>query len=104
VKGFRYYLPAFMVYGLRHFEDNPNGILSSREFHLLHEPQKSLRKSDPASIASKYNFTDAQCRVITKFLRFVAGDDMTMTDLPILQAVEKWEKFVQERSSGNGGI
>jgi hypothetical protein len=103
-KGFRYYLPAFMVYGLRHFEDDPNGILHSCEFHLLHEPQKSLRKSEPGSIANKYDFTEEQCRVIAKFLRFVAGDDMTVKDLPTLQAVEKWEKYVQERVSGNGGI
>jgi hypothetical protein len=103
-KGFLYYLPAFMVHGLRHFEDDPSSILSSCEFHLLHESQKSLRKSEPAPIASKYGFTDAQCRVIAKFLRFLNGDDMTMTDLPTLQAVEGWEKFVQERSSSSGGI
>jgi hypothetical protein len=105
VKGFRYYLPAFMVYGLRHFEDDLNGILHSCVYHLLHEPQKSLRKSEPASIAGQYYFTDAQCRVIAKFLRFAAGDDdVTVTDMPELQAVEKWERYVEERSSGGGGI
>jgi hypothetical protein len=104
VKGFLYYLPAFMVHGLRHFEDDPNGILHSCEYHLLYESQKSLRQSKPEPIATKYGFTDAQCRVIAKFLRFLNVDDMSMTDLPTLQAVERWEKFVQERSSSSGGI
>jgi hypothetical protein len=93
--GFRYYIPAFMLYGLRHLEDDPNGILQSCEYHLLHDYPKSLRKSEPAAIASKYGFTDAQCRAVAKFLRFVAGDDITMTGLPTIEAVEKWEKFVQ---------
>jgi hypothetical protein len=97
-KGFRYYLPAFMVYGLKNWGNDPNDILHSCGYHLLHEPQKSLRKSEPASVASKYDFNDAQCRVIARFLGFVAGRNIRATDLPTLQAVEKWEKFVQGRS------
>jgi predicted nucleotidyltransferase len=48
---------------------------------------------------SKYDFNDAQCRVIARFLRFVAGKNTGATDLPTLQAVEKWEKFARERNS-----
>lgn len=96
-KGFRYYLPAFMLYGLRHLENDPNGSLQSCEYHLLYEYPKSLRKSEPAAIANKYGFTAAQCRAVAKFLRFIAGDDITMTELPTIQAVEKWEQYVQER-------
>lgn len=70
-KGFRYYIPAFMVYALRHWQDDPKYIRDSCEFNLLHESQKSLRKSDPSSIVAKYGFTDAQCRAITRFLQFV---------------------------------
>jgi hypothetical protein len=98
-KGFRYYLPAFMLYGLRNWGHDPNDILYSCGYHLLHEPQKSLRKSEPASIASKYDFNDAQCRVIARFLRFVAAKNIRLTGLPTLQAIEKWEKFARERSS-----
>jgi hypothetical protein len=43
--------------------------------------------------------------VIAKFLRFAAGDDdVTATDMPELQAIEKWERYIEERSSGGGGI
>ncbi|HYE75539.1 MAG TPA: DUF6714 family protein [Blastocatellia bacterium] len=87
VKGFRYYLPAFMIYDLKNWNN------TSCDFHLLHESGKSLRKSEPASITGKYGFTNAQCRVAAKFLRFVVGDEAPVATL---KAVEKWEKFVQE--------
>src|SRR5215210_2470119 len=35
-RGFRYYIPAFMVYSLRHWGDDRHGILNSCEYHLLH--------------------------------------------------------------------
>src|SRR5215207_8868290 len=63
-KGFRYYIPAFMVYGLRHWGDDWNEILNSCEYHLLNDYPKSLRKSEPAAIASKYQFTEAQSKAV----------------------------------------
>lgn len=100
-KGFRYYLPAFMVCGLRGWETITIGILDSCEYHLLHEPQTSLRKSEPSSIAAKYSFTDAQCKVIADFLRFQVGEDDVSTTQPAttLRAVKKWEDFVGGRAS-----
>ncbi|HZE71294.1 MAG TPA: DUF6714 family protein [Pyrinomonadaceae bacterium] len=100
-KGFRYYLPAFLVYGLNNWETLTIGITDSFEYCLLHESQKSLRKSEPASIAEKYGFTDAQCKAITHFLRFSIGDDDESTHEPAttLQAVKKWECFVDDRVS-----
>ncbi len=98
-KGFRYYIPVFMLYGLRHLENDPYGILSSCEYHLLYDYPKSLRKSEPAEIANRYGFTNAQCVAVAKFLRFVTGDDITMAELPTIQAVERWENYVQELSS-----
>jgi hypothetical protein len=68
-------------------------------YHLLPESQKSLRRSEPALIVSRYDFNDAQCNVIAKFLRFVAGKKIRPTDLRTLKAVEKWEKFVKGCSS-----
>jgi hypothetical protein len=105
-KGFRYYLPAFMLCGLKDWENDSSGILHSCEYHLLHESQKSLRKSEPKEIAAKYKFTNEQCRAIANFLRFVVGEDdeFTRAERPILLAVEKWEKYVEERSSVNEGI
>ena len=105
-KGFRYYLSAFMLCGLKDWENDSSGILHSCVYNLLHEPQKSLRKSEPASIVAKYSFTDVQCKAISRFLRFVVGEDdeFSTEERTILQAVEKWEQFVKESSSINEGI
>jgi hypothetical protein len=102
-KGFRYYIPAFMLYGLRHWGDDWNGILNSCVYHLLHDYPKSLRQSDPASIASKYRFTDAQSKAVARFLRFIIDSDETTADRVTVEAVERWERYAQERGSGNGG-
>lgn len=93
-KGFRYYLPAFMIYGLKHWGVDWRGILGSCEYHLLHEYPKSLRKSDPASIAGKYRFTDAQSKVIARLLRFLVESDES-AERATVEAVEKWERYVQ---------
>jgi len=96
-KGFRYYLPAFMSCGLRNWNSELGRVADSCVFHLLHEPQKSLRASGPASVAAKYNFNRAQCSAIAHFLRFVIGpDDASSTEpRPTLEAVAKWERFVE---------
>lgn len=100
-KGFRYYLPAFMLQSLKDWQPDSSGILDSCVYHLLHEPQKSLRKSEPAQIAAKYSFTVAQIEAIARFLRFIVGEDTEFSTVrrPILQAVEKWEEFVKDRKN-----
>jgi len=101
-KGFRYYLPAFMVCGLRNWENDAGRVVDTCEYNLLHERQKSLRQSDPASIAAKYGLTDAQCKAIAHFLRFVVGnddDELTTQPATTLQAVAKWERFAGDRVS-----
>jgi hypothetical protein len=103
-KGFRYYIPAFMIYSLKHWGDDWNGVLNSCEYHLLHEYPKSLRQSDPASIASKYQFTDAQGEAVAGFLRFIIDFDETKADRATVGAVERWERYVQERGFGDAGI
>jgi hypothetical protein len=103
-KGFRYYIPAFMTYSLRHWDDDWNGVRNSCEYHLLHDYPKSLRKSDPASIAGKYQFTDAQSGAVARFLRFIVDFDETKADRATLEAVERWERYVQEHGSGDVGI
>lgn len=103
-RGFRYYIPAFMIYGLRHWGDDWNGILNSCEYHLLHDYPKSLRKSEPAAIASKYQFTNAQSKAVARFLRFIIDFDELAGDRATVEAVVRWERFATENSSGNGGI
>ena len=103
-KGFRYYVPAFMIYGLRYWGDDCNGILNSCEYHLLHDYPKSLRKSDPAAIASKYQFTDAQSKAVARFLRFIIDLDELAGDSATVEAMERWERYAMVNGSGNAGI
>ena len=93
-KGFRYYIPAFMTHALRHWEDDADGyVLSSCTYHLLHESSKSLRKSEPASIAARYNFTGAQSKAVARFLRFVLDFGEYGADEVTAGAVQRWESF-----------
>lgn len=93
-KGFRYYIPAFMTYVLRHWEDDEDGyVLSACTYHLLHERSKSLRQSDPASIAGRYNFTGEQSKAVARFLRFVLDFGEFSTDEVTAGAVKRWERF-----------
>jgi hypothetical protein len=97
-KGFRYYIPAFMTYALRHWEDDEDGyVLSACMYHLLHERSKSLRQSDPASIAGRYNFTGAQSKAVTRFLRFVIDFGEFRADEVTAGAVQRWERFCNQQ-------
>jgi hypothetical protein len=96
-KGFRYYIPAFMTYALKHWEDDEEAVLSTSVFHLLHERSKSLRQSDPASIAGRYNFTGAQVAAVARFLRFVLDFNEFRATEATAGAVQKWERFCNLR-------
>jgi len=98
-KGFRYYLPAFMVRGLEDWDSDAGVAVDSCVYHLLHDYPNSPRQSEPLAIAAKYGFNDTQCRAIAHFLRFVVGpdDEFTTEEATMLQAVAKWEGFVNER-------
>ncbi|HZH29552.1 MAG TPA: DUF6714 family protein [Pyrinomonadaceae bacterium] len=95
VKGFRYYFPAFMVYALKHWDDpEDNGsILSSCFYKMISDYPASVRKSEPATIASKKNFTSAQSKAVAAFLRFVIDFYDICARRVNVEAVEKWEKF-----------
>ena len=92
-KGFRYYLPAFMRVALQKFYDNPNGIRSSCAYNLTRLPSKSLRKSEPCEIASKYQFSSSEIIVISKFLRFCIDFDDIVSEPAFVDAVKKWERL-----------
>jgi hypothetical protein len=94
-KGFRYYFPAFMIYALKHWDDpEDNGsILSSCFYHMIQDYPASVRKSEPATIASKKNFTNAQSKAVAAFLRFVIDFYDVYARRVNVEAVEKWENF-----------
>ena len=103
-KGFRYYIPAFMICSLKHWGDEASVILNSCKYHLLHDYPKTLRKSEPASVASKYRFTEAQSKAVARFLRFILDFDEMAGDRATVEAVERWERYVTGNSSGSGGV
>ncbi len=103
-KGFRYYVPAFMICNLKHWGDEATVILNSCKYHLLHDYPKSLRESQPASIAGKYQFTEAQSRAVARFLRFIVDFDELSADRATVEAVERWERYAVENSFGNEDI
>jgi hypothetical protein len=99
-EGFRYYIPTFMILGLKLMQlprfdarDDQAGILHSSSYHLLHFYPKSLRQSEPALFVDKYRFSNAQCRVIAKFLRLIIDCEEWGADEVTVNAVERWEQF-----------
>ena len=78
---------------MEHWQGDSHWTLSSCKYHLLHDHPKSLRHSEPATIAEKRHFTKAQSVVVAKFLRFVMDFDLTSGDAATIKAVEKWERF-----------
>ncbi len=108
-KGFRFYLPAFMIVGLRNFYLDRNGIRSSCEFHLTHnrlvpDRSHSLRKFEPESIAELFKFTPPQITVIAQFLRMVVDFDLGFEGELFVQAVEKWEALAIQCNSHHASI
>jgi Family of unknown function (DUF6714) len=92
-KGFRYYIPAFMIHGLRHWGEVGNDTLHSSEFHLTQEAGKSLRRSEPASISEKFQFTKAQREAVAHFLRFIIDFNPRHAKEATVRAAEKWERY-----------
>jgi len=65
-------------------------ILSSSYFHLLHEPGKSLRQSNPGAIVQRFGFTLQQSQALLSFLRCF-GADATPA---YTEALQRWETVV----------
>ena len=86
-----------MVRGLETWESKDGVPLYSCVDKLLYDYPHELRESEPSAIAAKRGFNEAQCRAIAHFLRFVVGpDDEYREEATMMQAVAKWERFVDE--------
>jgi hypothetical protein len=104
-KGFRYYIPAFMVSSLRRWNyprkywlDNEGWALLGTRYHLLNFYPKSLRQSEPKLFVEEYKFSPAQCRTIASYLRFTIDFDDSSADEATVAAVERWEQFSGEEN------
>ena len=88
--GFRFYLPAFLTFGLRAEHPEAYELLSSSYFHLLHEPGKSLRQSNPGAIIQRFGFTLQQSKALLSFLRYFGADAAPA----YTEALQRWESVV----------
>ena len=68
-------------------------ILSTSGYHLLRDYPKSLRAAEPSSIASTYQFTEAQSWAVARFLRLIIDFDEVPADKATVKAVHRWEKY-----------
>ncbi len=92
-KGFRYYLPAFMIYELKNWENS--ALFTSSSCRLLNDHPHSLRKSEPAVIAARFGFDGAQCRAVAAFLRLEIDSCEILASKVVVEAVKKWETYCE---------
>ena len=88
--GFRFYLPAFLTFGLRSEHPEAYELLSSSYYSLLHEPGKSLRQSNPGAIIQRFGFTLQQSKALLSFLRYFGADAAPA----YTEALQRWETVV----------
>jgi hypothetical protein len=86
-KGFHFYIPAYMRTALRHFYDDPNGIVTTCEFYLSSESSKMFLET-----VLNINFTVSQVKAIINFLCFMIAFDKYADKTIIKSSINKWEK------------
>jgi Family of unknown function (DUF6714) len=91
-KGFRYYLPAYMVWSLRNYETSEGFSHNHPIFSLSLSQSGSMRQWDLERFEV---FNDEQARAICKFLRFMAQQDQDIVCVDkALEALDAyWGKF-----------
>jgi len=93
-KGFRYYLPAYMVWGLRQYEASNSFSVDHPIYSLMLSEVKPLREWE----LERYRvFDDEQAKAICRFLRFMAEQDEDFVDAKSArEALEGfWGKFCE---------
>ena len=88
-KGFRYYLPVFMIAELSGCID-----LATSFHHLTQLYPFSMRKTTPEMIQEKYQFNSAQMRAIALYLLYVSEMNDLHQSKAELEVVERWKKYV----------
>jgi hypothetical protein len=94
-KGLRYYLPAYMVWSLRHFQTSESFSHNHPICSLHLSPSGRLRQWELDRFEV---FNDEQARAICKFLRFMArqDEDIVFADEARQALHAHWGKFCDE--------
>ena len=89
LKGFRYYLPAYMVWSIRHFEESVSPSSDSIIYNL--GPSLVAPARNQQIFAS---FDLAQCRAIYAFLKFMEANPLHADADAATEALEAyWKSF-----------
>jgi hypothetical protein len=94
VKGFCYYLPAYMVWALRHYDGNSNSFsLDHSIYSLMSSEHKELREWQSERFSA---FKDQQAKAICRFLRFMALQEDFVDTKAAREAIDAyWGRFCE---------
>jgi hypothetical protein len=97
LKGFRYYLPAYMRWTVRHFKTSDSFTADATIYALTLSDRTDLQKWEKERWVV---FNDEQSRVILKFLDFMANDADELVDSRSARAAidTHWKQFSQQGS------
>ena len=91
-QGFRYYIPAFMRFALRHYKDSTSPAIDYAIYHLGHRHVQREHKEARFTVLD-----ESQTGVICRFLRFMAEyTDGQADEAAARQALEGyWGQFCE---------
>jgi hypothetical protein len=92
-KGFRYYLPAYMVWALRNYRTSNSGSVDHPIYSLTLSVDKKLRDWQLERFKL---FDEVQAKAICRFLRFMVEQDDFIDVVEARKALEEyWGKFCE---------
>ncbi|MGB3513875.1 MAG: DUF6714 family protein [Microcoleaceae cyanobacterium] len=84
-KGYRFYLPAYILWTIKNYDTSNNNSIDSTIFSLM---------PSPFNLSRRQFFTRKQSEAICKFLRFMSiNDNYSIKDA--FEALKYWGKFCQ---------
>lgn len=97
--GFHYYLPAYMWWTLRFYEQSTSPSTETVLYALALQPWDDIPRSDEAERLARFRMlTPLQAEVVCRFLRFVVGFGEGCLDVSLAQkaVTQYWGEFCAE--------
>lgn len=96
--GWRYYIPAYMIWSLRHFRVNDSNVSDFTIYTF--DPSASDRGVREYNLARYRLLDDAQSRAVCRFLRYLAAnDDHADSRVANIALAEYWGKFCESQDA-----
>ncbi len=90
VKGFRYYIPCYMIASILEYID-----YQAPCFHLIYFHPDSLRKSKPERFIEKYNFSIQQAEAIANYMQYLLDLDLYSFNAIEVEKMKEWKKYCE---------